>query len=691
MAVARNSNPGFKAEFIVHAPTKSDSYVFVAGNCEELGNWNPDEAVPLNKMLDGEIIIPYQIPRMGFIWSGSVEIKSLSSASELRFYYFIGTKSIETHTVSVQRVEGHHSPRIYRPLTGDPETDQPDLFAVIDEEEASVTGYLSDRSTIIFTFDPANIEWNSQKYYERQFRVRFEHAEPVRYNLQRRPEFKVARYFRERNEHEFLQQSKHGPLIDSQPLMYRCIMNTREACHVRVDFYEVKKSEVTGVPPTYFAYALIGGTLLTSSHGWLTVPIRIPARKQVLRVTDCGQLKLQYTVVKSCPLLEKAGGRKSIFRSPALDFHCQTSPLHIGHRGCGSSYHGPNAKNPEICENTIASFSRAAAAGADFVEFDVMFDVDLKPIVYHDHTVLARSPGGTLTELAVKDLTEDLLISDAVHHITEKDGRHLFPKTGANRPFPALSAVFSEVDPGVGFNVEVKYPAQMLNGQSELNPTAGSSFREEYRELRISFWNKNVYVDGILHVVFQCAGDRPVIFSSFDLDVCIMLRLKQIEYPVYLLLSNDLQKGLEYEDVRINYLKRAVYSAASFELDGVVVPSEVVFQHSWFVPLVRKFRLTVIVYGEANNSVKAIEDIKATGIVKGIIYDRIYEFIEQTKENHRFRIKGPCLPANQINCRDYVLGYTGYVPGRLSKIGAESVLSGNAKNSQNLQCRNVCK
>lgn len=54
------------ADFLVHASTKTDAYIYVSGNCEELGMWNPDNAVALNKVLDGDVIIPYHTPRTGY-------------------------------------------------------------------------------------------------------------------------------------------------------------------------------------------------------------------------------------------------------------------------------------------------------------------------------------------------------------------------------------------------------------------------------------------------------------------------------------------------------------------------------------------------------------------------------------------------------------------------------------------------
>lgn len=224
----------------------------------------------------------------------------------------------------------------------------------------------------------------------------------------------------------------------------------------------------------------------------------------------------RYTIAKALPRSQKAA-KSTLFRPWQYHFKPDGPVLHMGHRGCGS-----NPINDVVRENSIESFNKAAEAGADFVEFDVMLDVDMIPIIYHDHTVLMRNKEGNLTEMAVKDLPVEILRSNLVYHVSEKDGQHTYPKTRHDVPFPTLEYTLSAVHPDVGFNVEIKYPMDLVDGKCELNPTAASSFREVYKELRLPFWNKNQFVDGILHVLTHCSGHRPCIISSFDMDICIM-------------------------------------------------------------------------------------------------------------------------------------------------------------------------
>lgn len=64
-----------------------------------------------------------------------------------------------------------------------------------------------------------------------------------------------------------------------------------------------------------------------------------------------------------------------------------------------------------IRENTIASLKKAAASGADMLEFDVQLSKDMIPVIYHDFYVcisMKRKKEINFTEmleLPVKDLT----------------------------------------------------------------------------------------------------------------------------------------------------------------------------------------------------------------------------------------------------------------------------------------------
>lgn len=75
-----------------------------------------------------------------------------------------------------------------------------------------------------------------------------------------------------------------------------------------------------------------------------------------------------------------------------------------------------------------------------------------------------------------------------------------------HRPFPTLEGVFHYVSEETGFNIEIKYPIELVNGQHEC----------------ANYFERNEFVDIILAEVFRNAGTRRVVFSSFDPDICTM-------------------------------------------------------------------------------------------------------------------------------------------------------------------------
>ena len=58
----------------------------------------------------------------------------------------------------------------------------------------------------------------------------------------------------------------------------------------------------------------------------------------------------------------------------------------VGHRGSGAN--SAAHTNLQLGENTIQSFTSAAALGASAVEFDVQLTKDLVPVIYHDFLVM---------------------------------------------------------------------------------------------------------------------------------------------------------------------------------------------------------------------------------------------------------------------------------------------------------------
>lgn len=287
--------------------------------------------------------------------------------------------------------------------------------------------------------------------------------------------------------------------------------------------------------------------------------------------------------------------------------------LEVGHRGAGNSFKA--AEHTTIRENTIASLKKAAAHGADMVEFDVQLSKDLIPVIYHDFEVyvsLKKKKNPTesdMLRLPMRELSLEQLSNLKVYHTVE--GRNREPKffdedLDDHQPFPRLSDALDLIDLSVGFNIEVKWSMLLQDGTLELERNI----------------DKNLYVDCILNVVFAKAGERRIVFSCFDPDICTMLRYKQNLYPVMMLTLGVTEKYPQYHDPRCNTIESAVSNAYAMELLGIVAHTEDILRDSSQINLATDLGLIVFCWGDDNNSQDTIKLLKSLGI-HGIIYDKM--------------------------------------------------------------------
>ncbi|KAF5401301.1 putative glycerophosphocholine phosphodiesterase GPCPD1 T05H10.7 [Paragonimus heterotremus] len=291
----------------------------------------------------------------------------------------------------------------------------------------------------------------------------------------------------------------------------------------------------------------------------------------------------------------------------------------IGHRGMGTSFFEQSKKHIKkpatTKENTLDSFRTAVQHGADFVEMDVQLTKDHRVIVYHDYEAVIISKkkrGGRLSYLpiAIKDLNYEDLRELKVHHSSVLHEEHTHEKMDEEdldpielQSFPLLRSCFEEVDPSLGFVIEVKYPMEYKAGGSELN----------------NFFEYNFYVDTILREILTYAGSRRILLSCFDPNVCVMLQRKQNLYPVF-------QLGIapEYADSRQAEFERLFWSALSQQLLGVCLESDRVLETPGVIQLAHLHSLVVLAWGEAVNCPEKRAQLTEMG-VDGIIYDRLHE------------------------------------------------------------------
>lgn len=371
--------------------------------------------------------------------------------------------------------------------------------------------------------------------------------------------------------------------------------------------YSSRHESSSDEPPVHLGYHFILPNLLRRSDGMLEIPITCAARHRPL-----GMMNIEY--LKVTPLVAPAlADRPQTMRCSYLrHWNRKWTGLDVGHRGSGSSFkHGL----ANIRENTIASLKLAADAGADMVEFDVQLSKDLVPVIYHDFIVyvaLKQKKQMTETdmlELPMKDLTLEQLNNLKVYHAVEgRSGTARFfdEDLEDHQPFPQLADALRSIDMSVGFNIEVKWSMRMADGSLELETSI----------------DRNRYVDRILEVVLAKAGQRRIVFSCFDPDICTMLRYKQNLYPVMFLTLGVTEKYPQYHDPRCNTIESAVSNAYAMELLGIVAHTEDLLRDSSQINMATDLGLIIFCWGDDNNSQDTIKLLKELGL-HGVIYDKM--------------------------------------------------------------------
>jgi glycerophosphodiester phosphodiesterase len=307
----------------------------------------------------------------------------------------------------------------------------------------------------------------------------------------------------------------------------------------------------------------------------------------------------------------------------------------IGHRGAGAEQNAFSGlyRRSHISENTVLSFVAAAALGAEYVEFDVQLTRDLVPVIYHDflfksarsalrvpvanlkfsefvrenrqhrRTTSSRTPRELAGSVHCVGLGAELrLWEGSLEEEAAKMEMDRVAKPSIVDSFTTLAEAFQLVAETTGFNIEIKYPLE-----------------EEMEEDALHFVDRNTYVDKILEVVFEHAGERPLVFSSFDPHVCLMVAMKQPTYPVLFLTEAG---EIRFGDPRCNSVREAIRFAVRGELQGIVCNSSPLVEAPELIRTVKNSGLLLCTYGAANNDRDKVLLQKQWG-VDSIITDHI--------------------------------------------------------------------
>ncbi|KAK8059218.1 Glycerophosphoryl diester phosphodiesterase family protein [Apiospora saccharicola] len=148
-----------------------------------------------------------------------------------------------------------------------------------------------------------------------------------------------------------------------------------------------------------------------------------------------------------------------------------------------------------------------------------------------------------------------------------------------------LEEILGELPEHVGLNIEFKHP--------RIHETITAGIAPVVIEI-------NKFIDVSLDKIRQSAGNRPLVFSSFTPEVCILLSLKQRAYPV-MFISNVGKPPPSDLDKRGASIQTAVHFARRWGLAGIVFASEPFVLCPRLVRFVKNAGLKCGTYGPQNN------------------------------------------------------------------------------------------
>lgn len=330
-----------------------------------------------------------------------------------------------------------------------------------------------------------------------------------------------------------------------------------------------------------------------------------------------------------------------------------SSTMVIGHRGLGKNMAAN--KSLQLGENTVPSFIAAANLGAQYVEFDVQLTKDHIPVIYHDflvsetgidapvhaltleqflhinpdssrnHSPNGRDSNGKPIASQVKKIrsnspgprqrslsmgwanTDSTVLEERMKHTRDFKAKGFKANSRGNfiqAPFATLEDLFHQLPEDVGFNIEMKYPMLHESEQHEMDAYAV--------EL-------NSFCDTVLSKVYDLAGTRNILFSSFNPDICLCLSFKQPNFPIMFLSDAGTEP---VGDVRASSLQEAIRFASRWNLLGVVSVAEPFVLSPRLVRVVKQNGLVCVSYGSWNNDPKMVQRQVNEGI-DAVIVDSV--------------------------------------------------------------------
>ncbi|EDV99171.1 glycerophosphocholine phosphodiesterase GPCPD1 [Drosophila grimshawi] len=599
----------------------------IVGSCEALGSWKHSGAALMSREEeqdedDGD-------EEGAHIWTAQVYIP-MHCATEYR--YMVCAVDTVTEQLLVRRWEVQLQPRSIAELDEQPVQCQ-DTFGCVQGKRKVDRGWLTKEALVQLKFFYAPFTW------KQRMKRRLVYVKVTPMNL-RIPSASCADLAPVSTLEDSLSNDTHDTRENGGDTAFgfnEVVTLSAEECEVRaqeqfgsacgtsdlvifhltvgdldntaylVDLYSYSsRVAVEDGPPLHLGYHYVLPNLFKRSEGNLELPITCAKGHRPL-----GMMRVGYLIVRPSSHSAHMDMRVSYARY----WNSKWTGLDVGHRGSGTSF---KAKDTVIRENTITSLKNAADHGADMVEFDVQLSKDLVPVVYHDFMIYVSLKSKCSMQehdflsLPMRELTLEQLKKLKVYHTAEGLSRETrsFHNDDMleHQPFPQLADVLDALDVHIGFNIEIKWSQRLQDGRME----------EECEHVV----DRNLYLDCILDVVLRKAGNRRIVFSCFDPDICTMLRYKQNRYPVMFLTIGRSTKYTQYMDPRGNSMETAVWHAVAMQLLGIVAHTEDLLRDPSQVNLAKERGLVLFCWGDDNNSKDTIKLLKELGL-HAIIYDKM--------------------------------------------------------------------
>ncbi|XP_058804972.1 glycerophosphocholine phosphodiesterase GPCPD1-like isoform X1 [Phymastichus coffea] len=600
---------------------------------------------------------------------------TLPSDADIQFRYFVAVVCLSNNvtknsakTLIIRKWETHMTPRKIKknaPSNFNEETlPDPERFGYHNGYMKVERGWLTDETVIQFKLFNNPVKLWKNKLQNRRIHIKMTPVNLVRHNsleLQQfgecpddslsmdtqdivdQPAFSITEIaVMNDDEAYFRHQNQFGRAYNEDECMiFNVAVRYPETVAYLVDYYVYTSRSFPGEPPNHIGFSYILPSTLQTSTGLLTVPITSTKHRPI------GQLTVEYVAIKPIPDFPW-----DMSISYAKHWEQRWAGLDVGHRGLGNSFSCKMKSCANVRENTIASLKTASYHGADMVEFDVQLSKDLVPVIYHDFYVSIsmkrkkQIEAMDMLEIPVKDLTLEQLhllkdfyypgdslgkvlyyvdkaeswVNQPVYHVNEgreKAAKFFDEDLEDHQPFPTLQGALQELEQHVGCNIEIKWTMQLKDGTFELNHP----------------FDLNVYLDTILKVVLEHGGERKIVFSSFNPDICAMIRLKQNKYPVVFLTQGVTAKYPTYHDPRCQTIPMAMRHALAADILGINVHTEDILRDPSQVKLVKDRGLIIFCWGDDNNDKDTIQHLKKLGL-HAVIYDKIDEYnAKEVKES----------------------------------------------------------